>query len=78
MHNALVDISQRVDANSKLFGVGAKGFNLSSAGWVGNWLVDVESRCVVILGGDGQVRASNWAAGKAKAIESLRASYLVN
>ena len=50
MHDALVLISQRVNANAKFCGVIAQRLNLSSRGQIRNWQVNVLGWGVVVLG----------------------------
>ncbi len=59
MNDALVFVSQRVNANPKLFGVIAQRLHLSPRGWFGDRKVNIEGWGVVILGRDGEVFASD-------------------
>ena len=78
VHDALLDVAQRVQANAKLLGVGAQGFDLNAAGVIGNALVDVERGGVVVFGGDGEVGAAHRAAGLTESVERLGAGDLVH
>ena len=78
VHDALLDITQRVQANAKLLGVGAQGLDLNAARVVGNALVDVERGGVVVFGGNGEVGATHRATGLSQAVERLGAGDLVH
>jgi hypothetical protein len=75
--NSLLNVAKGVNPNTELFGVISKRFDLSSAGWVSNWLIDIDSWSVVILGSDSQVRSSDRSSSQPKTIKSLRAGYLM-
>ena len=78
MHDSLLGIAKRVNSNAKFFCIVAQGLNLSAAGWVCDWLIDVPGWCVVVFGSNCEIGATNWAPGKAKTIKSLWAGYLVH
>ncbi len=78
MHDALIDVTERMDANAEFFGVLAQRVDLRAAGQIGDWLVDVPGWGVVVFGGDGEVWAANLAAGHAQTVECLWTGYLVN
>ena len=65
VHDALLNIAERVQAHAELFRVATKRLDLSAASEVGNGLVDVERRGVVIFRRDRQVGAAHGAAGHA-------------
>jgi hypothetical protein len=68
----LLGVTERVQADAELLAVVAQGLDLGPAGKVGDRLVDVQRRGVVVLGGDGEVRAAQLAAGQAETLECLR------
>ena len=69
--DSLVGIAQRVEAHPELGAVGAQGLDLGAAGDVGDRQIDVEGGDVVVLGGDGQVGASDRASSQTKSLEGL-------
>ena len=75
--DALLDVAQRVQPHAELGAVLAQRLQLRARDRVGDGLVDVEGRGVVILGRDGEVEAPHLAAGLAEAVEGLRAGHLV-
>ena len=76
--DALVGVAERVEADAELGGVVAQRLDLGAAGHVGDRLVDVERRGVVVLGRDREVGAAHLAAGEPQALERLRAGHLVH
>ena len=78
VHDALFDVAHRIQPDAELFAVAPQRFDLSARHGIGDRLVDVDRRDVVILGGDRQIRSPNAAAGKPEPIERLRACHLVN
>ena len=76
--DALLDVAERVQPDAELGGVLAQRLDLGARHRVGDRLVPVERRDVVVLGGQGQVRAADRAAGQAQAVEGLRAGHLVD
>ncbi len=78
VHDALLDVAERVQADAELLRVPAQGVDLGAARQVGDGLVDGERRGVVVLGRDGQVRSAHRAAGHPQPVEGLRAGDLVH
>ena len=78
VHDALLDVAERVQANPELDGVRAQRLDLHAADRIGDRLVDQEGRRVVVFGGDREVGASHGAAGHPESIECLRARHLVH
>src|SRR5690606_31823404 len=78
VHDALLCVTERVQANAELCGVLSQRLDLRAAGEVGNGLVDLERRRVVVFRADGEVDASQRTTLRAKTIEGLRARDLVN
>ena len=76
--DALLLVAERVQAHAELLGVAAQRLDLGAAGQVGDRLVDVERRGVVILGRDREVEAPQRPALGAQAVERLRARDLVH
>ena len=76
--DALLLVAQRVQAHPELRGVAAQRLDLRAARQVGDRLVDVERRGVVVLGRDRQVEAAHRATLGAEAVERLRARDLVD
>ena len=52
MDDTLLNVSERVNTNSELFSVMSKCFNLSSAGRISYWLIDIQGWSVVVFGSD--------------------------
>ncbi|GAA3295692.1 hypothetical protein GCM10020295_23480 [Streptomyces cinereospinus] len=77
VHDALLDVAQRVQAHAELRAVLAQRLQLGAGHRVGDRLVDVEGGGVVVLGRDGQVETAHPAAALAEAVEGLRAGHLV-
>ena len=88
VHDALPGVAHRVQPDAELGGVLAQRLNLRAGDRVGDRAVragerhagagDAGRRHVVVLGGDGQVRAAYLAARRAQAVEGLRARDLVD
>ena len=76
--DALVGVAEAVDADAELLGVGAERVDLRAAREVGDGLVDVERRGVVVLGRDREVGAAHGAAREPQPVEGLRARDLVD
>ncbi len=78
MHDALLDVAHRIEADTEFGAVSAQRLDLSARHRVGDRLVDVDGGHVVILGGQRQIGAPHRPAGQAEAVESLRAGDLVH
>src|SRR6202035_3259659 len=88
VHDALPGVAHRVQADTELSRVLAQRLDLRAGNRVGDRAVragerharagNAGRRNVVVLGGDGQVRAAYLAAGRAQAVEGLRARDLVD
>ena len=76
--DALVDVAQRVQAYAELRGVLAQRLDLGPRDRVGDGLVDVQRRDVVVLGGERQVGSAYGPAGEAQPVEGLRRGDLVD
>lgn len=77
VHDALLDVAQRVQPDAEVRAVLAQRLQLGPGDRVRDGLVDVERGGVVVLGGDGQVEPPHRAAALAEAVEGLRAGHLV-
>ena len=77
VHDALLDVAQRVQPYAELGAVLAQRLQLGAGDRVRDRLVDVEGRGVVVLGRDGEVEAAHLAAGLPQAVEGLGAGHLV-
>jgi hypothetical protein len=77
VHDALLDVTQRMQAHTEVGAVLAQRLQLGARDRVRDRLVDVEGRGVVILGRDGEVEAPHLATGLTQAVEGLRAGHLV-
>ena len=75
--DALLDVAERVQAYAELGGVLAQRLHLRAAHRVGDRLVPVEGRDVVVLGREGEVGTAYGAAREAEAVEGLRRGHLV-
>jgi len=78
VHDALVRIPERVQADAELGAVGPQGLDLLPARRVRDRQVDVQRRGVVVLGGDREVGPPHPPAGEAESLECLRARHLVD
>ena len=76
--DALARVAHREVDDPELGGVRPQGVDLLGRDRVGDRLVDVGRRHVVVLGGDGEVGAAHAAARQAEAVEGLRAGHLVD
>jgi hypothetical protein len=76
VHDALVRVAHRVQADAELGAVGAQRLDLGAADRV----VDDErrGRDVVVLGGERQVGPAQRSTGQAQPVEGLRARHLVD
>ena len=77
VHDALFLVAEGVDAHAKFLGVAAQGLDLGAAGQVGNGAEDVVGGGVVVLGGDGQVEATQGAVLDAQTFECLGRGHFV-
>ena len=78
VHDALLDVAERVQADAELLRVAAERLDLGAAREVGDRLVDVDRRGVVVLGRDREIGAAHRASLGAEAVEGLRAGDLVH
>src|SRR5690606_20748464 len=77
VHDSLLDVTERVQANAELRAVLAQRLDLGTAGDVLDLLVDVQGGRVVVFGRDGQVGAAQRASGHPQPVEGLGAGDLV-
>ena len=78
VNDALFGIAHRMQPNAELRTVAPQRLHLCPRHRVGDRLVDVDRRHIVVLGGDSQVAPSDGATGKAQTVECLRACHLMN
>ena len=78
VHDALVEVAERVQPDAELLGVLAQRLDLGARDRVGDRLVPVEGRDVVVLGRQGEVGAADRPAGEAEPLERLRTGDLVD
>ena len=78
VHDALLEVAHRMQPDAELFAVASKRFDLSARDRIGDRLVDVDRRHVVVLGGDGQIRSADTAAREPQPVERLRACHLMD
>ena len=76
--DALVRVAHRVQGDPELGGVGPHRVDLLGRDRVGDRLVDVGRRDVVVLGRHGELGAAHGAPTQAQAVEGLRAGDLVD
>ena len=76
--DALAGVAHREDDDAELGAVGPQHLDLLAGDRVGDRLVGVGGRDVVVLGGDGEVGAAHGAAGEAEPVEGLGAGDLVD
>jgi hypothetical protein len=72
MDDSLFGITEGMQPDAELLAVIAQGLDLGPAGEVGNGLVDIQRRRVVVFGGDSEVGAAQLAASQPEAFEGLR------
>ena len=72
VHDALAGCAHCVFDNAELGGVGTQHVDLLARDGIGNRLIDIGGRNVVILGSDGEFGATNAATIDAETVESLR------
>ena len=78
VHDSLIKITEAVDPDAELRRVPAQGVDLGPRHRVGDRLVDVQGRGVVVLGGQRQVRPADRTARLAQTVEGLRTGHLVH
>ena len=78
VHDALAGIAHREVDDAELLGVLAQHLDLAGRDRIGDRLVDVGSRHVVVLGGDGEVGPAHRPSGQPQTVERLRAGDLVD
>ena len=78
MHDALLGITHRVQQYAELRTVASQRVDLNTRHRVGDRLVDIRRRHVVVLGGDREVGTVHRAPGQPQAVERLRAGDLVH
>ncbi len=76
--DALLDVTHRVQADAELLAVAAQRLDLQARDRVGDRLVEVGGRDVVVLGGQCEVGTPHLAAGQPQTVEGLRARHLVD
>jgi hypothetical protein len=78
VHDALLEVAHRVQPDAELVAVASQRLDLSAGYRIGDRLVDVDRRHVVVLGGDGQVRSPDAAACEPQPVERLRTGHFMN
>ena len=78
VHDALFDVAHRVQPDAELLAVAPQRLDLGARDRVGDRLVDVDRRHVVVLGGDREIGSAHRAAGEPQTVEGLRAGDLVD
>ncbi len=78
VHDALVGIAHLVQSDAEFLAVAAQGLHLQARHRIGDRLIDVDRRDVVILGRDGQVQTVHGPACHPQSVERLRAGDLVH
>ncbi len=78
MDDALLRITQRVQADAEVGAVATQRLDLRARHRVGDHLVDRACRRVVVLCRDREIRASNGPTGQPQPLERLRAGHLVH
>ncbi|SIG01198.1 Uncharacterised protein [Mycobacteroides abscessus subsp. abscessus] len=78
VHDALLGIPHGMQADAEFFAVLPKGLNLGAGHRIGDRLVDVDRRHIVVFGRDRQVRPAHLAPSEPKTIECLRTGHLVH
>ena len=67
-----------MQADTEFLGILSQGVDLRATGDIGYRKVDIDRRSVVVLGCDGEVRATDLASGHTQTIEGLWAGHLVD
>ena len=78
VHDALVEVAERVQPDAELLAVPAQRLDLGARDRVRDRLVPVEGGDVVVLGRQGEVGSAYGPAGEAESLERLRARDLVD
>ena len=78
VHDALVEVAEAVDPDAELLRVLAQRVDLGPRHRVGDRLVDVQRRRVVVLGRQREVGPAHRPTGLAQPVEGLRAGHLVH
>ena len=78
VHDALLDVAERVQAYAELLGVLAQGLDLGARDRIGDRLVPVERGDVVVLGRQGEVGTTHGAPREAESFERLGRGDLVD
>ena len=78
VHDALLDIAHRVQPDAEFLAVAPQRLDLGARDGIGDRLVDVDRRHVVVLGGDREIRSAHRASGQPQPVEGLRAGDLVD
>ena len=78
VHDALPRIAHREVDDAELLGVLAQHLDLARGDGVGDRLIDVGGRHVVVFGGHGEIRPAHLSTGEPQPVERLRAGDLVD
>ena len=77
VHDALIDIAHRVQADSEFRAVAPQRLDLVARNGISDRLVNVDRRHVVIFGGERQFGTAHRAAGQAQTVKGLRTGHLM-
>jgi len=77
VHDALIAVTQRVNAQAEFLGIAAQRVDLGAAHDVRDRLLDVNRGSVVILGGDREIGAAHLASCHPQTLECLRTGYFM-
>jgi hypothetical protein len=72
VHDALLDVTEGVQAHAELLGVAAQRLHLGARDRVGDRLVPVDRGDVVVLGGQGEIGSTYLPPGEPQPVERLR------
>jgi len=78
VHNALLDVPERIQRDTELCAVRSQRFDLRSRHRIGDRLVHIDGRNVVIFRGHREIRTTHRSVGTSKTVEGLRAGHLVH
>ena len=78
VHDALLGVAHRVQPDAELLAVSPQRLHLDPRYRVGDRLIDVDRRHVVVLGGDRQIRPVDRTVGQPQPVESLGTGHLVD